>query len=429
MPTNRFFATVALIAAVGLSGIDATPAEGQLANASAASLGLSGNNTATARGFSAISVNPAGLGMPGSGFSLALMGVQGRSGLDPLKLSDFNDVAGTLMSAAVKDNWLSRIDAAGGLSGSFGAEVSEIALTMGNFGLQVSTVVGGSVTLPTGIAEAMLYGNAGRTGSPTDLSLSGASIDGFAISTAGLSLAFPMSSPSGDMAIGATFKYSVGHGVAVGRSTAGSVQSNPIRVDVDFPIVLTSEAADFANGGKGIGLDLGFMMKQGNLSFGASIQNAVNTFAWEEGELAYRPIDVEFEQSTSSAETDEQAYAGAPATLKALVTAMTIKPSLQVGAALDLSDDLTISGDLHNRFSDGGIAFTPKFHLGAGAEFRGLKVIHLRGGAAIITDGIQYSGGLSLVLGPVNLSAAAAVQTGDLGENFLGQFTFSLGNR
>ena len=68
---------------------------------------------------------------------------------------------------------------------------------------------------------------------------------------------------------------------------------------------------------------------------------------------------------------------------------MTIKPSLQVGAALDLSDDLTISGDLHNRFSDGGIAFTPKFHLGAGAEFRGLKVIHLRGGAAIITDGIQ----------------------------------------
>jgi len=267
MPTNRFFATVALIAAVGLSGIDATPAEGQLANASAASLGLSGNNTATARGFSAISVNPAGLGMPGSGFSLALMGVQGRSGLDPLKLSDFNDVAGTLMSAAVKDNWLSRIDAKGGLSGSFGAEVSEIALTMGNFGLQVSTVVGGSVTLPTGIAEAMLYGNAGRTGSPTDLSLSGASIDGFAISTAGLSLAFPMSSPSGDMAIGATFKYSVGHGVAVGRSTAGSVQSNPIRVDVDFPIVLTSEAADFANGGKGIGLDLGFMMKQGNLSF------------------------------------------------------------------------------------------------------------------------------------------------------------------
>ena len=418
MRTNRFFSAVALIAAVGLGGINATPAEGQLANASAASLGLSGNNTATARGFSAISVNPAGLGMPGSGFSLALMGVQGRSGLDPLNLADFNDVAGTLMSAAVKDNWLSRIDAAGGLSGSFGAEVSEIALTMGNFGLQVSTVVGGSVTLPTGIAEAMLYGNAGRTGSPTDLSLSGASIDGFAISTAGLSLA-----------IGATFKYSVGHGVAVGRSTAGSVQSNPIRVDVDFPIVLTSEAADFANGGKGIGLDLGFMMKQGNLSFGASIQNAVNTFAWEEGELAYRPIDVEFEQSTSSAETDEQAYAGAPATLKALVTAMTIKPSLQVGAALDLSDDLTISGDLHNRFSDGGIAFTPKFHLGAGAEFRGLKVIHLRGGAAIITDGIQYSGGLSLVLGPVNLSAAAAVQTGDLGENFLGQFTFSLGNR
>ena len=108
---------------------------------------------------------------------------------------------------------------------------------------------------------------------------------------------------------------------------------------------------------------------------------------------------------------------------------MTFKPSLRVGAALDLNDDLTVSGDLHTRFSDGGIALSPKFHLGVGAEFRGISILHVRSGAALITDGMQYSGGASLVLGPVNISAAGALQTGALAKQILGQVTLSFGNR
>jgi len=123
------------------------------------------------------------------------------------------------------------------------------------------------------------------------------------------------------------------------------------------------------------------------------------------------------------------AYGGAPAALKAAVDDLTFKPSLQISGALDLSEDFTVSGDRHSRFSDEGIALSPKFHLGARAEFRGLKVLHIRGGTAVITHGIQYSGGASLALGPLNLSAAFAMRSGDIEKNRLGQVVISFGNR
>jgi hypothetical protein len=158
------------------------------------------------------------------------------------------------------------------------------------------------------------------------------------------------------------------------------------------------------------------------------VTNVVNTFEWDTDKLAYSPASAEFRLGESESNADPEAYIGAPASLKTAVADLTFKPTIQIGAALDVSNDFTVSGDLHNRFSDDGMGLSPKFHLGAGAEFRGLGILHLQGGAAVITDGIQYSGGASLVLGPVNLSAAAAVRTGDLGEVVLGHFALSFGN-
>ena len=58
----------------------------------------------------------------------------------------------------------------------------------------------------------------------------------------------------------------------------------------------------------------------------------------------------------------------------------------------------------------------------------GLKVLHLRGGLAKITDGTEIAGGASLVLGPVSLSAAGAKQSGDVDAQ-LAQVTLSFGGR
>lgn len=431
--TKRIRRTVAVVAlATGAALATASAAQAQLANASAATLGKGGNATATARGIEALSVNPAGLGMPGSGFTLALMPVQARSGLDPLTLADFKDVEGSVISAATKQDWLSRVTEAGGQSGNVGIDVTELALSLGRFGIQVSTLVGGEMSLAPGMVEAALYGNAGRTGSAEDLSFSGASASGFAVTTAGLSFALPIPQPTGEMAVGATLKYSVGHVVGIAQDRGGTFTSDPIRVDVSFPVVHTDDARledGNVNNGTGVGVDIGFMLKRGNISVGAAVLNAVNTFAWDESTLVYRPGTASLSIDDNETDFDAMSYGSAPADLKAAVEDLTFNPTISVGAALDLTEDFTVGADVRKRTGEGGMAVGPDFHAGVGAEFRGLKVLHLRGGAAVITDGVQFGGGASLVLGPVNISAAGALQTGDLGEALLGQFTLSFGGR
>ncbi len=122
-----------------------------------------------------------------------------------------------------------------------------------------------------------------------------------------------------------------------------------------------------------------------------------------------------------------RAYAGAPADLQSAIADMTFDPVLEVGAAYDVTPSLTVSGDLHNRFGD-GLDVGPKFHLGAGAEWRGISLLPLRVGAALITDGVQLGGGASLVLGPVNLSFAGAVRTGNLEDTTIAMFGLSFGS-
>jgi len=437
--------TISFVALVALTGlvVFTTPPRvlAQLADASATTLGLSGNNTATARGLAAISVNPAGLAMPGSGFSLALFPTQVRLGSAPISFTDLKDVQGILIPATTRADWLALVSDEGGQTGSFGIDISELAFTSGNFGFQISTLMVGAFTLAPGVVEGLLYGNAGRTGNPSSLDLANSSLEGFAISTAGLSLGIPIPSSSRDIAIGVTAKYSIGHDVVVGRSMSGSIHDDPIRLDLNFPVVQTVDgyisdlmSSGFAwkmpgSNGNGIGVDVGFMLKQERLSLGASIQNVLNTFSWDESKLKYRPGTASFELGQYNSDFDETSYDSVPGNLKALVNEVTFKPSLRAGAALDLNDDLTVSGDLHTRFSDGGIALSPKFHLGVGAEFRGVSILHVRSGAALITGGMQYSGGASLVLGPVNISAAGALQTGALAKKILGQVTLSFGNR
>src|SRR5687768_18081631 len=76
------------------------PAAAQLGSASASTLGLAGNVTATARGLGAIAANPAGLGMPGSGFTLTIFPVQVRPGLGPITMKDLSEFEGEVIPAA-----------------------------------------------------------------------------------------------------------------------------------------------------------------------------------------------------------------------------------------------------------------------------------------------------------------------------------------
>lgn len=429
--TTRALTT--FIVAIAVLGFVHREAYAQLAEASASTLALSGAQTATVRGFGAISVNPAGLGMPGSGFSLAILPVQGRAGFSPIKASDLSQYQGIVVPSSVVEEWLVAIEAAGGQSVIAGFDVSGLALTFGNFGLQLSTTGSADFNITPGVAEAWMSGNAGRTGEATDLDLAGLGADAFATTSAAASYAFPV----GPAMFGVTGKYTIGHGLAVARARSGTITSDPIRVTLESPAIapcdeglLGSCSESLGNNGSGFGADVGFMMNLPMVRIGASVINVFNTFAWDVETLAYRPGTTIVEQGTSESDFDETPYAGAPADLRAIVDGYGFKPTLRAGAAMDFFMDLTVSADVHHRVSDEGLEVGPRSHLGVGAEWRALKLIHLRGGAGIVSGGTQYSGGASLVLGPVNLSVAAAKRDTEAGnQETLAQFTLSFGNR
>lgn len=423
---NRTIATVAVVALALLTEVNAASA--QLSNANAATLGAGGTGTATARHFGAISLNPAGLGMPGAGFSLAVVPVTVRQGLGPIALKDLKDVEGTLVSSSVKENWLTQVAGQGQQSGSVGAEFTAFALTLGRLGFQVSTLGGGNMSLAPDIVEVMLYGNAGRTGSPGDFTLTGSSLQGFAVTTAGLSFGVPIPSESGAMAIGATLKYSIGHAVAVGKDQGGSVSSDPIRVNVSFPMIMVEDEDYSPNSGNGVGLDVGFQMEKDRLHFGAAVQNLFNTFSWDETKLVFRAGTALLEQGNNNTDFDKKAFSSAPADLRETLDDMKFDPTVAVGVAYDMQPDFTVSADVRNRFGE-GMSLAPKLHAGVGAEYRGLGALHLRGGGALVTDGFQFGGGASLILGPVNFSMAGAMVKGDLEDTSIAQFSLSFGGR
>jgi hypothetical protein len=399
----------------------------QLASASATTLGLAGNVTASARGLAAISANPAGLGMPGSsGFALAVLPFQVRPGLGPVSLWDLAEYEGEVVPRETKEEWLQQIEAKGTQSGATAAEVTAISLAVGSFGLQVSTIAAAEMSLMPDVAELLLYGNAGRTGSPVALSATGSSGEIFAISTVGGSFAVPLGSTEEPISLGATLKYSIGHVVGTGTVVSGGFTGEPLSVSLEFPIITLPEDQD-PNVGSGFGVDLGFQMKQGPLGLGAALVNALNTFAWDEDKLVYRAGIATWSGSEIVDDFEERSIAEAPTSARRMVDDLVFDPTLALGASYDVSSELTVSADLQNRFGD-GIELGPKFHLGTGAEFRGLRALHLRAGAAIVTGGAELAGGASLVLGPVSLSGAGGIRTGDADAQ-IAQLTLSFGGR
>ena len=308
MSNGRFFPTGprALLTIAGLL-LAVVPVAAQLTSASVNSLGLSGNDTATVRGFGAISVNPAGLAMPGSDFSLAIVPVRMAAAIGPITPGDVKPFEGKLVPRDIKESWMERVLAADGQLGDVAIDVSEIAVTFWNVGLQFSTLVAAEVRLPPSVLKAVLFGNAGRTGEPSDVPLADVWVEGYAATTAGFSLALPipvLEESVGQMAAGVTVKYTQGHAVAVGRS-AGMLSATTLKADLDSFLIHTRIAddmdfADYVNGGSGVGLDLGLMLSLDRFTVGAAVQNVFNTFAWDESLLTYRRVTAAFKDGSLS---------------------------------------------------------------------------------------------------------------------------------
>lgn len=326
------------------------------------------------------------------------------------------------MPATVKEEWLGLITTAGGQAGSLGLGVTPLALSAGPVGFQLSTIVGGELNLDPDAAELLLYGNAGRTGAPRDFDLEATTLDGWALSTAALSLGVRLADR---LYLGATGKYTVGNGLLVGRDMGSVVASDPLGVAVEFPtLVNRSDDPEFDNG-SGFGLDLGMMVEGPGITLGVAVQNVVSTFEWTLDGLSYVPGEALFETDTTFSDFDERPASAAPAGLRQIAEGMTLEPVVAVGAAIALPL-VRLQADVRKRTGE-GLALGPRFHAGLGIELTALSVLRPRVHAAVITDGMQFGGGASLVLGPFNLTAGAALRTGEVRDATLGMLTISFG--
>lgn len=423
MIDTRHSLAAGLVLAALLPALGA-PLSAQLPQASAAALGMGYNMTASARGFAAVANNPAGLGMADSpGFSLAIPAVAVEDGLGPVSLSDLADWEGRLVPNDVKQDWLERVAASGRQGGSVFAGVTPVALSIGSLGVQASTQVGGKTHLGPDIVELMLYGNAGRTGTAGDFDLEGSFIDSFVLSTIALSWGFRASDA---LHLGVTGKYMGGSGLVVARDAGSLFGSDPLTIELLYPVVLPAgEEFDFGNG-SGVGFDVGAIWSGPSVTVGATIQNLVSTFEWDLAEFSYVPGRALFELGRAGSDFEEQPASGAPRVLLDAVEELTPKPVFAVGVEMSPTSIVRLQADIRQRVS-GGLGVGPDFHAGVGAELRALSALPLRAHLAAVSGGVQVGGGASLVLGPVNLSGAIALRTDEGSNATLGMLTLSFG--
>ncbi len=394
----------------------------QVPNASAAAFGMAGNYSAAARGYDAVAWNPAMLGMPGgSWFTLNLLSGGGISGLNPVTLSDLAKFDGIKIDAATKEEWLQRIGTGqerGGLDGG----VSLVALSIGRIGLQVGVTGTAAANLNADAVEALLFGNAGRTGAPKSLTLAGSSASGSAFVTGAASVAFPTplkptGRPNEHFSIGVTGKYVSG---AMGRAQDNGSLVTPDNIAVSFPAIY-SPGDSLGEAGSGVGIDVGIAWSAGANTFGATVRNVVNTFAWNTSALVSTVGTVDFNGTTGNTNFTDAPYSAAPAAIRAAVEAEKFKPEIAVGFARRTAR-MTLSVDASQRIGD-GIEIGPKMHVGVGAEWRVIPFLPLRAGVAAVTDGFQVSGGAGIDLGPVEIGVGISRRSRSNGSEYGAMFS------
>ena len=392
------------------------PATGaaQLANPNPLALGWGGGSTAAARGFEAISTNPAGLA-ESSGFTLAVLATSLRWGLGPVDLGDLARWQDLDVPRNVREGWLERVLAEGSEAGTTGADLTLVSLSRGSLGFQLSTHASGTLDLNGDAAELLLFGNAGLTGEVRDFRLGGSQADGFLITTAALGYGLGVGQLGGGaVQVGGTLTYSLGHGLALARDNGSALRGDPLELDLRLP-VLHVDGGTSARQGSGFGLHLGGLWTSERWSFGLSVRNALQTFEWELDGLVFRPGTALFDVANSESDFDSRPAVGAPPILLDAVDELRFRPSISLGASLSVSENLRVIGELRTRFGEGMVT-GPGELAAVGAEYRPLPGVPIRLGVAAIEHGLQLSAGTAVALGRFSLAGAAALRTGQLAD-------------
>lgn len=419
-----WLALPALLAAPGGAALDA-----QIPGASARALGLMDNYTALAHAHEAVAWNPAALGFAESGAaSAAFLAIHAGGGIGPVGLDDLRAVEGGVLSGARKRDWLRRIRSAGSQSGSVVLDVTYMAGRLGRLGWQLSTGVDARIDMSADAAELVLFGNAGYSGDTRDFSLKGASVDARATSTLAVSYAHPVPlrvtrADDERLAIGATLKYTVGHLLVTGEDRGSTLESDPLRLTLEFPVAHTDEGP-WGNGA-GVGLDAGVGWRLDGWAVALVMRNIFHTFAWDARRLRFRPGRALVGIGGGEVDFRARPLNRGPGELRRRVERLGYARRAIVGVAARPRPDLTVTADIRRRFGEPA-GFSPRTHIGLGVEYRRIPRLPVRAGIATVSGGYRIGGGVGIEAGRVRASIAVARYTDEPTEPTMASLSVSV---
>jgi hypothetical protein len=398
-----------MVGTLAAFGILSHAVAAQQPNASAPAFGMGGNYTALARGYDAVAWNPALLGLSDNPtFSFTLAAAGGFSGLHPIDLSSLKPFEGQTIPLAVKEQWLADVTTRGGEHGRVDGGATLLALGIGPVALQVGSSAYAAGTLSPDAFEALMFGNAGRTGTPRNLTFAGSTLEGAAFTTGALSfgLPTPIELPLGELALGITGKYVMGHAMARAQDDGSALTTSG--VTLRFPIVY-ADPSDGIDQGHGMGFDIGAAYSLSRVTVSATLQNVMNSFAWDTTAMRVKMGTASFDGSASSADLTVMPYDSAPPTLRRAIADARFAKVFAAGAAFYATDFLTVTVDV--RHAAAGMTVGARDAVGAGAELRVLGFLPLRAGLSRIDGGFQIAGGAGISVFGFEMSLSAARRT------------------
>ncbi|HKK92009.1 MAG TPA: hypothetical protein VJ925_01205 [Longimicrobiales bacterium] len=394
-----------------VSGLATTPraAAGQLADAFADAAGgdlplsVAGDSTT---GFPA---NPAGLS-DGSGWEFLFTPVRIGVALGPITGRDIARVGGDVLSRETRETWLTQVGT-GTQRGRVTAGLGPIALRRGPVEIRASTTVVGSVRLPADAVELLLFGNAGRDGSPGDFRLTDSALDGAIFSNVGVAWGGrPASDVVPELTVGGRIHATIGHGLVVTRDAGSLIDGDQATADLKLPTI--SASGNGVAPGFGVGMDLGLAWRGVGSTTGVTLFNAVRTFTWASSDLRYRAGETLIEGAGVETDFEARPVSEAPPTLRAL--ARRLRPTRRV----EIEHVRAVGERLHLR-----LVFREPLERGLspgasdarliGAEWDLTSVVDIAGHVGVVDGRPRLGSGLRAGFGAWSVAAAWLVDRGD----------------
>ena len=397
------------LTAIVILAFGATTAAAQLPSASAPAFGMSGSYTAMARGYDAVAWNPALLGLDNNPrFSLNSASIGGFSALKPIDLSTVKPYEGRDLPADVRQQWLAKVTSQGGETGRAEGGATLLGVSFGRVAYQIASSGYAEANLSPDAFELLMFGNAGLTGQPHDLSFAGSRVDGAAFTTGAASIGLPtqMEILGGRLALGVTGKYVIGNAMARGLDDGSAIPATGTAT-LRFPVIY-ADPSERLDHGHGIGADIGAAWSAPGLTLSATIQNVMNTFRWDTTGMYVKMVSASFDGTTSSADVIDVPYDSASAALRTDIRKAHFARVFSAGAAMELSRMLTVTANL--REAGDGMVTGARNAIGLGAELRALSFLPLRGGLARVDGGWQASAGVGIHLFAFDLAVSGATR-------------------